>query len=415
MCLGVLEGEARARGTEPPVPVEFGRRNVVVVRGRPTIRRDGRAGLGFIPLLEVEARVTQTPIDTTRRGLLRAAVGFGIVGSGTAVASGAAQDDEGEDASDGRYVDVYESIIDDVVLVSVSGMDGPGPGGLGSGFVVDDHVVTNAHVVRDADEVELQFTDEQWRTATVLGTDEYSDLAVLEVDDFPDVVDGLSLADERPAVGQEVVALGNPLGLDASITQGIVSGVDRSLPSPTGFSIPAAIQTDAPVNPGNSGGPLVDLEGSVLGVVFAGAGQTIGFAISSQLAARVVPALAADGEYPHSYVGVGVDPVDPRIAEANELDEPRGVLVREVRPDGPASGVLEPADEVATVDGVPVPAGGDVIVAIDDEEIPNEERLASYLALETSPGETIDVDVVRDGERETVELTLEERPPVEGP
>ncbi|SFC43212.1 serine protease, S1-C subfamily, contains C-terminal PDZ domain [Halobiforma haloterrestris] len=359
--------------------------------------------------------MTQTPIDTTRRGLLRAAVGFGIVGSGTAVASGAAQDDEGEDASDGRYVDVYESIIDDVVLVSVSGMDGPGPGGLGSGFVVDDHVVTNAHVVRDADEVELQFTDEQWRTATVLGTDEYSDLAVLEVDDFPDVVDGLSLADERPAVGQEVVALGNPLGLDASITQGIVSGVDRSLPSPTGFSIPAAIQTDAPVNPGNSGGPLVDLEGSVLGVVFAGAGQTIGFAISSQLAARVVPALAADGEYPHSYVGVGVDPVDPRIAEANELDEPRGVLVREVRPDGPASGVLEPADEVATVDGVPVPAGGDVIVAIDDEEIPNEERLASYLALETSPGETIDVDVVRDGERETVELTLEERPPVEGP
>ncbi|EMA42951.1 S1C family serine protease [Halobiforma nitratireducens] len=375
------------------------------------------------------ANVTGT--KRTRRSLL-GAVAAGVVAlgaeldiaaAGDASASrpagpaGRIQDELADDSddSDDAYVDLYESIIDDVVLVTLSGVEGPGAGGLGSGFVVDDRVVTNAHVVQDTDEVELQFTDEQWRTASVLGTDEHSDLAVLEIDDIPDVVDGLSLSDEEPRIGQEVVALGNPLGLDASITQGIVSGVDRSLPSPTGFSIPAAIQTDAPVNPGNSGGPLVDLDGNVLGVVFAGAGQTIGFAISAQLADRVVPALAEDGEYRHPYVGIGVDPVDPRIAEANDLEEARGVLVRQVADGGPADGVFEPAGDVVTVDGAFVPAGGDVIVAIDDEEIPNEERLASYLALETSPDETVDVEVFRAGERETVALTLEERPAVDGP
>ncbi|WP_246084489.1 S1C family serine protease [Salinadaptatus halalkaliphilus] len=315
----------------------------------------------------------------------------------------------------GEYTAVYDETIDDVVLVTVGAVDDETPGGLGTGFVVDDYVVTNHHVVRDAPEAELQFRDERWRTATVAGSDPHSDLAVLEVEDFPDLVDGFALAEAEPTIGQEVLALGNPLGLDASLSQGIVSGVDRSLPSPTGFSIPAAIQTDAPVNPGNSGGPLVDLEGNVLGVVFAGAGQTIGFAISARLADRVVPALVEDGAYDHPYVGVGVEPVGPVIAAANDLEEPRGVMIGDVTPNSPADGVLEPADGVTTVDGAPALVGGDVIVAIDDEEIPNQERLSSYLALETSPGETIDIEVVRDGERDLVELTLGERPDVDLP
>ncbi|ELY57356.1 S1C family serine protease [Natronococcus jeotgali] len=342
--------------------------------------------------------------DVTRRRLLGVAVGsVGAAGAG-GVAS--AQED--------RYAEIYAESIDAVVLVSVGG-DG-GTEGLGSGFLVDDdRVVTNHHVVEGADEVELQFRDERWRTAAVVGSDAHGDLAVLEVDDAPEAAGALSFADAEPTVGQEVLALGNPLGLDASISQGLISGVERSLPSPSGFSIPAAIQTDAPVNPGNSGGPLVDLEGDVVGVVFAGAGQTIGFAISAALARRVVPALAADGSYEHPYLGVSVVPVRPALAEANGLEEPRGVLVAEVVPGSPADGVLEPADGVATVDGESVPAGGDAIVAVDGAEIPNQERLASTIALETSPGDVVEIEFVRGGERETVELALGTRPDVDVP
>ena len=362
----------------------------------------------------------------SRRRLLRTTGGAlaatGLLGAASAAVQDREQDqdqeqEEGAAADAGRYADVYEETIDDVVLVNIgSPGDGGGPQGLGSGFVIEnDYVVTNNHVVGDASEVELQFRDEQWRTASVVGTDVHSDIAVLELEDVPEMVDGLAFADDEPTIGQEVLALGNPLGFDASITQGIVSGVDRSLPSPTGFSIPAAIQTDAPVNPGNSGGPLVSLEGDVLGIVFAGAGQTIGFAISAQLAERVVPELIEDGEYDHPYMGVGVLPVGPAVAEANDLEEPQGVLITNVAPNGPADGVLAPADRTATVDGAVVRTGGDVIVAIDDEEIPNQERLSAYLALETSPGDVIDLEVVRDGERQTVELELGERPAVDTP
>ncbi|RQH03518.1 S1C family serine protease [Natrarchaeobius oligotrophus] len=333
---------------------------------------------------------------------------------GQRTVEGVGSSDQGDAFEDRPYADVYDDTIDDVVLVTVGGID-DAPGGIGSGFVVDDYVVTNDHVVGDADRVECQFRDEQWRTGTVVGTDAHSDLAAIEIEDLPEMASGLSFARAEPEIGQEVLALGNPLGLDASLSQGIVSGTDRSLPSPTGFSIPAAIQTDAPVNPGNSGGPLVTLEGEVLGIVFAGAGQTIGFAISALLADRVVPALIEDGEYDHSYVGVSVDPVGPLIAAANDLEEARGVLITEIVPGSPADGVLEPATATTTIDGTDVETGGDVLVAIDGHDIPNQDLLSSTLALETSPGETIDVDVIRDGERGTVELTLDERPAVDAP
>ncbi|WP_293032863.1 S1C family serine protease [Natronococcus sp.] len=356
----------------------------------------------------------------TRRRLLGAAVGsIAVVGTGSASGDGRGRrhserlDRAVRAQVDERYTEIYDETIDAVVLVNVFGDEIPA--GLGSGFVVDDYVVTNDHVAGDASEVELQFRDEQWRSASVIGSDVHSDLAVLEVDDVPEAASALSFTDAEPTVGQEVLALGNPLGLDASISQGLVSGIDRSLPSPTGFSIPAAIQTDAPVNPGNSGGPLVDLEGDVLGVVFAGAGQTIGFAISAALANRIVPALAEDGEYEHAYLGVSVVPVGPLLAEANDLEESRGVLVADVSSDAPAEGVLEPADDVESIDGDPVPVGGDVIIEIDGEEIPNQERLSSVLALETSPGDVVEIEVVREDERETVELTLEPRPDVDLP
>ncbi|ELY48372.1 S1C family serine protease [Natronorubrum sulfidifaciens] len=371
--------------------------------------------------------MSPTEETITRRRALRLAAGtvtaLGASGSASAQSrlrattgdsSGAIQD--GVPDTERLYVDVYEETIDDVVLVNVFGTDEEQAGGLGSGFVIDDeHVVTNHHVVAGGSEIELQFRDEQWRTVSVVGTDIHSDLAVLAVDDMPDGPGGLAFADGAPEIGAEVLALGNPLGLDASISQGIISGIDRSLPSPTGFSIPAAIQTDAPVNPGNSGGPLVDLEGDVVGVVFAGAGQAIGFAISGLLADRVVPALIEDGAYDHPYMGVSVLPVGPLIADANDLEQPRGVLVTEIAPNAPADGVLEPAASITTVDGDAVPTDGDVIVAIGDREIPNQSQLSSTLALETAPGETVTIEVIRDGERQTVDLTLEPRPDVDLP
>ena len=340
----------------------------------------------------------------TRRRALRT-IGAAVAVGGFGIGSSGAQNGEDGDGGgvDSPYTAVYRDTIDAVVLVTVSGRRG---GGLGSGFIIDDqHVVTNDHVVSSAadDGVEIQFSNEEWRTPSIVGTDPYSDLAVLRVENLPDATSELPIVDREPAIGQEVLALGNPLGLDASISQGIISGVDRVLPSPSGFSIPAAIQTDAPVNPGNSGGPLVSLEGEVFGVVFAGAGQAIGFAISPRLATRVIPALIEDGTYEHPYMGVAVQPVGPEIADAVDLEDATGVLVTEVVPDAPADGILEPATPGQ-------PGSGDVIVAIDDQQIQNQAQLLSSLALETAPGDTIELTVVRSGDEQSVDVTLDSRP-----
>jgi S1-C subfamily serine protease len=318
-------------------------------------------------------------------------------------------------ASESSYTDVYRATIDSVTLVRVYGIEDPFTGeegrGQGSAFVYDErHVVTNHHVVADGRDVELQYTSGDWTGTSVVGTDIYSDLAVLEVDERPEGAEPLALADERPVVGQEALAIGNPFGLDGSMSKGIVSGVDRSLPGPTEFSIPNAVQTDAAVNPGNSGGPLVNLGGEVIGVVTAGGGDNVGFAISAALAERVVPALVADGEYDHSYMGVRLLPVDPVVAGANDLPEATGVLVAEVVPGGPSDGVLRGSDDTVERRDEPIPVGGDVIVGFDGVPTPDMHALSSYLALETDPGDVLEVAVRRDGTRETVELTLGERP-----
>lgn len=324
--------------------------------------------------------------------------------------SGSQQEPLGEQQEgDSVYSRVYEETIDSVVLVRVYG--GVYGQGTGTGFVYDDeHLLTNHHVVGGSDDVELQYSAGEWRSASIVASDPYSDLAVLETPDRSDYATPLSLSESDPVVGQEVVALGNPLGLNASVSRGIVSGVNRSLPSPAGFSIPDAIQTDAAVNPGNSGGPMVNLDGGVEGVIFAGGGQNIGFGISSALTRRVVPRLIEDGEYEHSYVGVLLTEVTPSIAEANDLDRSRGVIVTEVLPDTPADDALQGSDGQSAVNGISVPVGGDVVIEIEGVPIPNQNELSSYLSLETSPGDTIEITVIRDGTRQTVELTLTSRP-----
>ena len=306
-------------------------------------------------------------------------------------------------ASQSPYTRVYRETIPSVVLVRTER-------GQGTGFQYDrTHVITNAHVVGDAQTVRLRYHDGTWSTGTVQGTDVHSDLAVVESDAVPDDARPLSFVADSPVIGQRVAAIGNPYGLSGTVTSGIVSGTDRLIPSPAGYRIPDAIQTDAAVNPGNSGGPRMALDGSVVGVVNSKRGDDIAFGISAALTRRVAPELIRNGEYEHAYMGVSLETVTPRVAQANDLARPSGLLVVRVVDDGPAQGVLTPST-IEVVDGVQTPVGGDVITAIDETPLQSFEDLASHLALRTRPGDTISVTVLRDGTRQTVELTLGTRP-----
>jgi S1-C subfamily serine protease len=313
------------------------------------------------------------------------------------------------DYSSGQaYTNLYNEVIDSVVSIRVDAAAGAAQG---SGFVYDfnGHVVTNQHVVRSADEVEVRFSNGDWRTAEVIGTDVYTDLAVISVDDVPETAEPLPLAEGGYSQGTPVAALGNPLGLEGSITSGIVSGVNRSMRTEDNFVIPDTVQTDAGIDRGNSGGPLVTLDGEVVGVNRARQGASIGFAVSSHLTEQVVPGLIANGGVEHPYMGVSTIDVSPTVANANGLDEPRGVLVAETPDGGPSDGVLRESEQ-GEFNGMEVFVGGDVIVSVDGTTIDSHEELSRYLMLNTEPGETVDVTVLRDGERVTEQVRLGTRP-----
>ncbi|APX95250.1 S1C family serine protease [Natronorubrum daqingense] len=322
-----------------------------------------------------------------------------------------------DNVADGSvYTDIYEDVIDSVTQVRVSGIDtglGSDGEGQGSGFLIDDtHLVTNEHVIADGTEVDLQYINGDWTSTTVVGADAYSDLAVLEAHHVPEESSPLSLSEEYPVVGQQVLAIGNPLGLEGTMTEGIVSGVDRTLETAErDFSHSNVVQTDAAVNPGNSGGPLVDLDGNVVGVINAGGGDNIGFAISAAITSRVVPSIIETGEYEHPYLGIELATVDRQIADENDLEEAAGVMVVDVVDGEPADGVLEPAS--ISRRGEPLPIGGDVIQEIDGEEIPDQHALSRYLELQRSPGDTIEIGLLRDGTEATESLTLGARPSME--
>ncbi|MFC4356761.1 S1C family serine protease [Halobium salinum] len=325
--------------------------------------------------------------------------------------------------SDIDYERLYEDVIPSVVSLYV-GREAPGTGS-GSGFVYDDgHVVTNAHVVGRSLDVELRFSDGSWRTGEVVGTDHYTDLAVVAVEDLPNFAKPLPVAESNPHPGRPVAALGNPLGLDGSITAGIVSGANRSMGTPGGFAIPDVVQTDAPINPGNSGGPLVAVVNGadsgghapdhpryeVVGVNRAKQGDNIGFAVSPEIVNRVVPDLLDGGRFRHSYLRTRTLDVTPSVAEANELDEPRGVLVVDVNV-GPTTGdSLRGSDYTRTVGGREIPVGGDVIVGMNGTELRSHEELMRYLITRTRPGEPVELDVVRDGAEVRLSIVLDERP-----
>ena len=301
---------------------------------------------------------------------------------------------------------------------------------LGSGFVYDTsgHIVTNYHVVAGDDDISITFIDGTVYRARVVGTDQYSDLAVLRVqDDVPtDKLKPLPLGNSSSLrVGQEVVAIGNPFGLSGSMTEGIVSGLNRLIPvyqdplsnvAAPAFSIPDVIQTDAAINPGNSGGPLLDIEGEVIGInsaIFSTTGgfAGIGFAIPSDTIAQVVPSLIATGSYQHPWLGVSGIDMTPEIAEAMGLGEPRGFLVIEAAPGGPAdSAGVQGGDTPAQLDGREITLGGDVILAINDKDIRKIDDVLGYLQQATKVGETVTLTVWRDGQIIQIDVTLGPRP-----
>jgi 2-alkenal reductase len=294
---------------------------------------------------------------------------------------------------------------------------------LGSGFVWDQqgHIVTNNHVVSGASKIEVTFSDGTTVPATLVGADPDSDLAVIKVDRPADQLHPVQMGDSQSIkVGQLAIAIGNPFGLEGTMTTGIISAVGRSLPAnetaAQSYTIPDIIQTDAPINPGNSGGVLIDAQGKVLGVTSAiespvRANAGVGFAIPSAIVNSVVPALINDGKYVHSWLGISGTSVVPDLAKAMNLDvSQRGALVEEVMPNSPAEKAgLRGSNNQVTIDGQTANVGGDVITAIDNNPVVSMDDLIAYLET-TKVDQKVTLTVLRDGKQQTVDVTLAARP-----
>jgi serine protease Do len=306
------------------------------------------------------------------------------------------------------------------------GFQPPTNQGLGSGFVWDTqgNIITNNHVVEGAEKIEVTFSDETVVTAELVGADPDSDLAVIRVDLPAGQLQPVQMGDsETLRVGQLAIAIGNPFGLEGTMTVGIVSALGRSLPASDGltggpvYSIPNVIQTDAPINPGNSGGVLLNDVGEVIGVTAAiespvRANAGIGFVIPSSIVDRVVPELIENGSYAHPYLGISGISLFPDLATAMDLDkDQRGAMVATVSPDGPAdkAGLLG-SDQQVSIDGLDMQAGGDVITAIDGEIVKDMDDLIAYLSTNVAVGQKVVLTLMRDGKMVEVKVTLEARP-----
>jgi 2-alkenal reductase len=343
----------------------------------------------------------------------------------------------GVDYETAVLTNIYEQVNPSVVNISIYALGSslhneviPGldpdnlfPTSGGSGFVwdADGHIVTNQHVIEGADRIVVKFSDGTMSVAEVVGADVDSDLAVLRIDPtgytLLPVLRG-NLDDVR--VGQRVAAIGNPFGFEGTLTSGIVSAIGRSIPSRASFSIPASIQTDAPINPGNSGGPLLNERGEVIGVNAQirseeRANSGVGFAIPISIVERVIPALIANGEYQHPYIGISGATFSPICANLLGYDPTlRGAIVVDVLRGTPAAraGLLGGTSDLESdyPDICPQRQGGDMIVAVNDLPVTSFDDVLSFLQRFTSPGDTVDFTVLRDGEALRIAVTLAARP-----
>mgnify|MGYP001619809867 CR=1 FL=1 len=318
--------------------------------------------------------------------------------------------------------DLFEKSDDGVVKVSVRrSTELPNSRALGSGFVYDvnGHIITNNHVVEDAQKITVTFLDGMSYNAKVIGTDPYTDLAVIKVDADPSLLHPLPIGDSSNLrVGDQIAAIGNPFGLSGSMTSGIVSQLGRLLSTPgtSAFSIPDVIQTDAAINPGNSGGPLLNMKGQVVGINTAIQSATgefagIGFAVPSNTISKIVPVLIKEGKYKQPWLGIsGVD-IDPDLANILGLQDTKGFLVVTVVKDSPAEKAgMHGSSETKEIDGIKYQIGGDVILSIDHKDVRKIDDILIYLQREKKVGDTITLEILREDRVTNFELILEERP-----
>jgi len=290
--------------------------------------------------------------------------------------------------------------------------------GLGSGFVLDKagHVITNFHVVEGADEIFVNFSGEDQLKAEIVGVDPSTDLAVLRIDAHARALTPLRTGNsDIVRVGDSVVAIGNPFGLDRTVTAGIVSALQRQIESPAGFTIDKVIQTDAAINKGNSGGPLLNARGEVIGVntqiaTESGGNVGIGFAVPINTVKEVAADIIDDGKVEHAYLGISMQTIDEGLAETFRLPAEKGVLVQTVEPGSPADDAgIEGGDTRVVVNGQTYVLGGDVIVKTDGRALESADELADLIASK-EPGDTLSLELVRDDATETVEVELGRRP-----
>ncbi len=312
---------------------------------------------------------------------------------------------------------IYERSGPGVVQITSTTSDGQA---LGSGFVIDKsgHIVTNYHVIDGATAISVRFSNDDTLKATLVGSDPSTDIALLRVDAGARALTPLTLGDSDQAqVGDTVVAIGNPFGLERTVTSGIVSALQRAVIAPNGFAIDHVIQTDAPINHGNSGGPLLNTRGEVIGVnsqiETGGAGDGnvgIGFAVPSNTVETVVAQLLQSGKVEHAYLGVSARELDSELATTFRLPVDTGLLVETVSDgSGAAEAGLRPGNEQTVIAGQSYRIGGDVIVGADGKRVASIEDLRGIIAAHR-PGDTIRLQIYRGGKQQTVTVTLGRQP-----
>lgn len=277
----------------------------------------------------------------------------------------------------------------------------------GTGFLYgdDSHVVTNQHVTRNGDTFLVVFSSGVTKTVELVGQDRYTDISVLSLSDVPSEAQALPIQKSLPSGGQRVFAVGAPNDLRGAVTSGVVSGVKRSMQTDSGFAIPDMIQTDAALNPGNSGGPLVNADGEVIGVNRARRGENIGYAISSRMMDTVASSIIEDGKHDNPYVGIRTVALDPYVQELNQTNLTTGLAVVETVNETPAAGNLKSGSDDVLSDG-------DIITSVDGRMVQQNNELSSYLIRKTEPGDSVSFGIVRDGNETTVSFVVEQRPNV---
>lgn len=325
-------------------------------------------------------------------------------------------------------VDVYKRVSPGVVLVTSTVVrpdffqqPTPPQQGAGSGFILDTqgHIVTNNHVVDEADRLEVSLPDNSVVPARLIGRDPWFDLAVIKVDVAPERLHVVPLGNsDALEIGELAIAIGNPFGLERTVTTGIVSARRATVDSPNGAGILVdAIQTDASINPGNSGGPLLNSRGEVVGVntlarLGPGGGQAgLNFAIPVNAVKQIAPELIATGTYKHPFLGVGAVAITESIADELNLPVREGLIVQSVTPgSGAAAAGIRPSAQPRQVRSREVGVGGDIIVAVDGQPMRRSPDLLVYLERNRRPGDTVTVTISRDGQRQDIPVRVGERP-----